>query len=109
MIAGKLDRRITIQRLGTPTDDGFTTSPGALANYAVRWASWKPSTGREGPENMGREAYASGSFHVRRDTLTADLNETDVVLFSGKVWNITSLMEIGRGDGVEIAVVAKDQ
>lgn len=108
MNAGKLDRRITIQRLGTPSDDGFTTNPGALVDYARRWASWKPETGREGPENKGREAYARGKFHVRYDSVTADLNATDVILFSGRVWNITSLVELGRLEGVEIAVVAGD-
>lgn len=106
MRAGRLDRRITIMRNGAAVDDGFTMVPGTVETYAVRWAMWRPQTGRETHESMGKEAYASGTFTVRYDSVTANLKETDVVQYSGKLWNITSIIELGRREGVELVVVS---
>lgn len=108
MKAGKLDRRVTIMRGGAPVDDGYTSQPGALTTYAVRWAAWEPARGREVSENMGREAYSSGTFHVRYDKLTSAIKETDTVMYSGRAWNITSVTEMGRGEGIQLTVVSGD-
>lgn len=109
MKAGKLDRRITIQRQGAPTDNGIEMVPGALATYAVRWASWKPANGREVFENLGREAKAGGTFWLRYDSLTADIAATDLVEWDGRTWDIVSINQLGRLEGVELLVVAGDE
>lgn len=108
MKAGTLNRRITIQRQGEPYDDGYTTQPGLLEDYATRWASWKPSNGREVFENQGAEAKAGGTFWVRWDSLTKGIKETDVVLFADRTWQIVGVQEIGRHEGMELIVVAGD-
>ena len=108
MKAGTLDRRITIQRQGEPYDDGYTTRPGELEDYASRWASWKPANGRETFQNQGVEAVAGGTFWVRWDSLTKAIQTTDVISFEGRVWNIVGVQEIGRREGVELIVVAGD-
>lgn len=109
MKAGKLDRRITVQRQGEATDDGYTTQPGALEDYCTRWASWKPANGRETFEAQGREALAGGTFWLRWDSLSSGISTTDVVLFEGRTWDIAAVQQIGRREGVELIVVAGDE
>jgi len=109
MKAGKLDRRITIQRQGEATDNGIEEIPGALETYATRWASWKPANGREIFENLGREAKAAGTFWLRYDSLTSGILATDLVSWDGRTWDIISINQIGRLEGVELLVVAGDE
>jgi hypothetical protein len=47
MDAGKLDRRVTLQRQGVATDDGFQSVPGAFADLADVWAQFIPLTATE--------------------------------------------------------------
>lgn len=108
MKAGKLDRRITVQRQGPAVDDGYTTQPGALTDYCIRWASWKPANGRETFESQGNEAKAGGTFWLRYDGLTSAILATDVVLFEGRTWEIKAVQQLGRREGVELIVVAGD-
>ena len=106
--AGKLDRRIEIQRQGTPVDDGYTTTPGALETFCTRWASWKPANGREVFENQGNEAKAGGTFWLRYDSLPSTILPTDKVSFSDKTWDIKGIQELGRREGIELIVAASD-
>lgn len=108
MNAGKLDRRITIQRQGPPIDDGYTTKPGELEDYATRWASWKAANGRETFENQGNEAKAAGSLWLRYDSLTKGILPTDVVLFNDRLWNIIDIQDVARNKTIEIMIVAGD-
>lgn len=108
MKAGNLDRRVTIQREGAPTDNGIEETDGVLADYATRWASWKPANGREVFENLGREAKAGGTFWLRYDSETAAIEETDKVLFDGRLWDIIGIQEIARREGIELIVAAGD-
>ena len=108
MKAGKLDRRITIQRQGAATDNGIELVPGELEAFATRWASWKPANGREIFENLGREAKAGGTFWLRYDQKTRGILPTDIVEYDGRAWGIVGVQEIGRRDGIELIVVADD-
>jgi len=109
MIAGALDRRISVLRQGPAIDDGYTTTPGELGVLASRWASWKPANGREVFENQGRKAIAGGSFWLRSDTTTRRIVETDKVAFEGRLWDILSVTQIGRRDGLELIVASDDE
>lgn len=109
MKAGALDRRISILRAGASVDDGYTETPGSLEVAFERWASWRPANGRETFENMGREARAGGSFWLRSDSATRGILETDKVSFEGKIWDILSITEMDRRDGLELIVAASDQ
>ena len=109
MRAGSLDRRVDLQRQALATDDGYTTVPGALETYASRWASWKPANGRELFENLGREAKAGGSFWLRYDSTTSGILATDKVRWDERTWDIVSIIQIGRREGIELIVVAGDE
>lgn len=108
MKAGSLDRRITILRTGAPVDDGYTTQPGAETAFITRSASWKPANGREVFENQGREAKAGGTFWLRWDNETRTIAATDRVLSDDRHWDILSVTEVGRHEGVELIVAAGD-
>lgn len=109
MIAGALDRRISILRAGASVDDGYTETRGELEVIFARWASWKPANGRETLENLGREAKASGSFWLRSDSETRTIVETDKVYYMGRVWDIVSVTELDRREGLELIVAASDE
>lgn len=104
--AGELDRRVTIQRNGPPTDDGYTTVPGTLADYYTCSAKWTPARGREVFESQGIEAYSGGTLLIRYNPTTATIRETDKVLFGGRLWNILSILEVDRHEGIELIVAA---
>lgn len=103
--AGELDRRITIRRPGAPIDDGMQTLPGPLEDYTTCSAKWTPARGRETFENLGREAYAGGTFLIRRNPTTLAIKETDKVSYHGRSWDIIGVTERDR-DGLELLVVA---
>lgn len=107
MRAGKLDRRVIVERQGPPVDDGYTTLPGQWAPYCTRWASWKPSNGREVFENQGNEAKAGGTFWLRYDSETSGIKTTDAVQFDGRRWQIVGIQKLVRREGVELIVVAE--
>lgn len=106
MKAGKLDRSISIEREGPPTDDGFTKKPGAFEPIGTRAAQIIRSRGREVFENQGVEAEVPVTFLVRFDSLTNTITEQDRIGFEGRSFNIKSVNEISRRDGIEIVAVA---
>jgi head-tail adaptor len=109
MKAGKLDRRVVIVRAGPPIDNGVEAVPGAEVPLATRWASWRPSNGREVFEAQGLEARAGGTFWLRWDSVTSGILPTDRVLFEDRLWDIKGVQEIGRRDGIELIVAAGDE
>jgi head-tail adaptor len=109
MKAGALDRRISILRAGARVDDGYSDTDGPLEILFYRWASWRPANGRETFENQGKEAKAGGSFWLRSDSATRGIAETDKVHFEGGVWDILSITELNRREGLELIVAASDQ
>ncbi|WP_285020236.1 head-tail adaptor protein [Novosphingobium sp. fls2-241-R2A-195] len=108
MIAGKLDRRIVVQRQGPAADNGYTTAPGAWATHCTRWASWRPANGRKAFENQGNEAKAGGTFWLRYDSHTSTILTTDAVQFDGRRWQIVGIQQLGRREGIELIVIAGD-
>ena len=108
MKAGDLDRRISILRNGPAIDDGYTVKPGEFGVLCTRSASWKAANGREVFETMGKEGKAGGTFWVRSDSVTRQINQLDVVAYQGRIWEILGVQEIGRREGVELIVVSGD-
>lgn len=102
MIAGHLDRRVTIYRLGVGTDDGYTTTQ-AFNELATRWCNVMPMSGREAIEAAGKDGQRVVRFRFRRDTVTATLTEQDELEHDGVRYAITApALEIGRREGVEV-------
>jgi len=100
--AGELDRKITIEypstgqdTLGAEVDDW-----NILANV---WAKVRDVAGREVQDNPGTAAMDTSSFLIRHlATVTRKMR----IRYNGDIYNITSIKEIGRREGLEIQATA---
>jgi len=105
--AGALDREITLQT-ATKTQD--TSTGEELIDWddldEILWAQWLPAGTREAWQAQQRlSAFVDGVFRIY-DTSPRPTPESSRVLFEGRVFDIKGVVEIGRGDGLELAVVA---
>jgi SPP1 family predicted phage head-tail adaptor len=103
MRAGKLDRRITIQR-ATKAPNGFNEPVETWSNAATVWAQQRPNRGAERFSAQEINGQAVMTFHIR---YRADLRVTDRVVYEGRIWNILDVREVGRRVVTEIDVVAE--
>ncbi|WP_291295818.1 phage head closure protein [Elioraea sp.] len=104
MRAGRLDRRVTLQR---PTDvqDASGTVTQTWADAADVWA------GRRDPR--GREYVAAQALQAEVETLYTIRHHDDAVptprwrlIDGGRVYDIRSVAEIGRREGYELRCTA---
>lgn len=106
---GSLDRRIRVHRAAIVRNahgddvDGYT--PGSTL-----WASAKPGGGRERLVSAQTAAEAPMVFRIRWQPALADLSPSDRIEYpagSGRMYDISSVDEIGRREGLEIAAMTK--
>ncbi len=114
--SGKLDRRIRIERDGAPVHDGYRQTPGAPVVLAARWAEYLPGSGSEPFEDAAKQAEVDAVFRIRWDAALdpnrtgepPGINPRDRVRFpateDGHLYGIVRAVEIGRREGIEIAV-----
>lgn len=103
MLAGPLDRRVTLQQ---PVQGARTAAGDASITYAdvaTVWASKR--------DMRGREMVAGGAQISEVDTLITIRWRDDVrpawrVLLEGRTYDIEYPAEIGRRDGLELRCVA---
>ena len=96
MDAGKLDRRITLQR-ATTTDDGFGTIESGWTDLATVWAQFLPQSAAERAQAGERASNEKARFRIRKDSIWSDLNATDRLLFEGVAYNLVGVTEPDRG------------
>lgn len=106
MDAGQLDRRVRIKRPVT-IDDGLTTGTQSLQFHCACWASFKPFNGREVYQNQGREGRPGGSFWVRSNTETREIDGTFILTFEDEDHEILSVTPMGRRDLIEIVAIRR--
>lgn len=110
MRAGKLDRRITLER-NVPTKDGAGHPVDNWVELATVWASKQEI--RDGERSLERlradevAAVATARFQVRWSAVVASLTPKDRLTFDGLRHEITALKEIGRREGREITAAAR--
>lgn len=97
MDAGKLDRRVTLQRQGAETDDGYQTVPGDWADLADVWAQFLPQTGAERAAAGEVAAYGKARYRFRRDSSWADLNAKDRLIDGSQTFEIVNVTMPERG------------
>lgn len=103
MRAGKLDRRVVIQR-ATSVANGLNEPQEMWGDLATVWAEKKPTRGQERLDAQQVAGAASATFVIR---WRSDLKVTDRLLFEGRPWNIKDIREVGRRVGLEIDAVAR--
>ncbi|MEP6827921.1 MAG: phage head closure protein [Aestuariivirga sp.] len=102
MDAGKLDRRITLQR-STTSKDEFGQPIETFGTLAQCRASYRPVSDAERQRTNETLATLVARFQVRWFTAIADLNAKDRLLFDGRTFDILNVKEIGRHKGLEIS------
>lgn len=102
MLAGKLDRRITLTRYGI-TYNSDNEPQEAWTTLATVSASWRRATARETLAGAEVSAAASDIFETHYVPTLAGLNPKDQLVYQGNVYNITAVDEIGRREGLRIA------
>jgi SPP1 family predicted phage head-tail adaptor len=106
MLAGKLDRRITINR-ATETRDGFNNVVLTWAPLATVWASKLEISDGERIGAMEVGAEITTRFQIRWAPVVEDVNPKDRVIFNGRVHDIFGVKELGRRIGYEITTKAR--
>jgi SPP1 family predicted phage head-tail adaptor len=105
MRAGKLDRRITIQRV-TTAPNAFNEPVETWIDVATVWAQQRPNRGSERFSAQEINGRAVLTFHIR---YRGDVTVQNRILYRGRSWNILDIREIGRRVVTEIDVVTQGE
>lgn len=106
MEAGKLDRRISIERASTYQDE-TGQEVARWAPVATVWASWRRASARETLAAAEVSAEVTDVFEIRWSNLVAELDPKDRVIYDGRTYDIAAVTEIGRREGLRIAAAAR--
>ena len=101
MRAGKLDRKIILQRF-TETRDAYNEPVKTWATLATRAASYEPLSDGERFRASETAANASARFVIRYSAAVSDLNPKDRLEYESEAWEILHVKELGRREGLEI-------
>lgn len=103
MLAGKLDRRIDL--LATTQDvDAMGGPTKTTAVLATVWAEKRNLRGRERFAAAAISAEIDTVFRIRyRD----DVTPVDAISCDGRTYDVVSVAEIGRREGLEIMATAR--
>lgn len=108
MSAGKMDRRITLQR-ASETDDGFSSAgEKTWSDLATVWAEVEQISDGERWRAGAVEATVTHRFRIRYSSAVSDLGPEDRVLYQGREFNISAVKELGRRKKLEITASAED-
>ncbi len=105
MQAGKLDRRVTIER-ATMADDGFGQTP-TWAELATVWASRRDVSDAERFASGEVSAQITTRFRIRWSSVVAGIDPRDRLICEGRTYDIAAVKEIGRREGLEITAAAR--
>lgn len=108
--AGDLDREIVLQTAPVvQSDSGEESFDWDNAVDATVWAQWFPGGTTETWRAQRRlGSYVEGVFHIYDLSPRPTPNNTRI-RFDGRLFDIKPYMEIGRGEGLEIPVVASGE
>lgn len=86
--AGKLNRRIALQRRATQSGAPGGVGLGAYAEIGKRWAAVMPMGGRQVQEHALNSESADIKVAVRSCSLTRSLTTDDRIILNGKAYGI---------------------
>lgn len=103
MDAGKLDTRITFQRL-TDGDDGYGNVITGWADLEVSpgvpmklWANIRETPGKEAVAAGRIEASRTATIRIRASSQSRGVTAADRIIAREKIWNIRSVAAVGDG------------
>jgi len=108
--AGDLDREIVLQTAAAAqSDSGEETFDWTHADEETLWAQWLPAGTKEAYQAQQRLAsYVDGVFRIY-DRDPRPTTSGMRIVFDGRVFDLKPWVELGRGDGLEIPVVARGE
>jgi SPP1 family predicted phage head-tail adaptor len=106
MLAGRLDRRISILR-ATGAADSFNEQVETWGTLAVVWAHAAPVQDAERQRAGETLASKSYRFTIRYSSDVADIDPRDRVVFDGRTYDVSGIKELGRREGLEITATAR--
>jgi SPP1 family predicted phage head-tail adaptor len=101
MRAGKLDRRITLERFGMTYNEWNEPTSG-WSELGTRWASKNDISDGEKLRAAQVGASVTTRFQVRYDSMTKTLTAADRLTCEGREYAIVGIKELGRREGIEI-------
>ncbi|WP_226578224.1 phage head closure protein [Acuticoccus sediminis] len=104
MRAGKLDRRVTLERATVIGKDEFGADLLRWDQVATVWAQARPNRGAERFTAAEVNGSAVMSFQIR---YRSDVTVKDRLVYEGRVWNIVDVREVGRRVVTEIDATAR--
>jgi SPP1 family predicted phage head-tail adaptor len=102
--AGKLDRRVVIERYGV-TYDAHNQPTEAWTSLASRWAAKQDVSDVERVRAAQVGAEITTRFVVRWDSVTSTITAADRVVYGGKTYSVVGVKE-GEGRRVSIEITA---
>lgn len=108
MQAGKLDRRITLQR-ATTTANSLNEPIQTWAAIATVWAAKMEVRDSERQRAAETAAVIDTRFQIRWSSQVSDIDAADRVVFGGRTFNILGVKEIGRREGLELSCQARSE
>ena len=102
MNAGKLDRRVEIRSQTLSQDNAGQPIPTTVL-VATVWAHAEQLRGREPFQGDQFNAQQLAVFQIR---WRSDIDETMTITHDGETYDIQSIREIGRREGLEISALA---
>jgi SPP1 family predicted phage head-tail adaptor len=104
--AGLLDRRITIRRM-TLTTNEFNEPVEGFSDLADVWASKNDIPDGERWRSQQVQATVTTRFQVRWNEITETITPRDQLVCDGVRYEIVSIKELGRKQGIEITAAAR--
>lgn len=106
MLAGKLDRRIRLER-ATVTQNDLGEEIPTWGLLATVWASKRDVSDGERIAAAEVSAEITTRFQIRWDSSWSDLNPRDRLVVDARIYGISGVKEIGRREGLEITAAAR--
>lgn len=105
--AGQMDREIVLQTATASTDATTGQELDTWTDDTI-WAQWVPAGTREAWQARQINSAIDGLFRIY-DRSPRPSPDTARVVFDGRTFDVTGVMEMGRGEGLELAVVARGE
>lgn len=103
MRAGKLDRRIRLERYNADARNELNEIVPSWSLIAEVWAQQRPNRGAERFQSGQLSGQIVMTFHIR---WRGDVMREDRIVYEGRAYNIKDLRELGRRSVLEIDCVA---
>lgn len=106
--AGLMDQEIVLQTAtASQSESGEETFEWETAKAITIWAQWLPAGTREAWQAQQRlGSYIDGVFRIY-DLSPRPAPDNTRILFDDRVFDTKPYIEIGRGEGLDIPVVAR--